>query len=225
MTWEGPANWEVPVSTATRQSWQMDCLLPSMVMSSMRTSQYPLVPETLTQNKSDAICSGFVAPKVTSDFSSSESDRKTEKIGCFKRLSLSSLPMALKSSPCAICGRARPSTPSKLKLSKGLDDSSKEEIKWPIEQAPPMQIMSWMHSPVTLPVPNVMVISSASPSLDSVPSQFTRVPCCDSSISNRLCVWQASDWHLLPGMMRLPLPVSNTTTKSWGGLPTVMVPK
>mmetsp|Transcript_119913 Transcript_119913/g.382835 ORF Transcript_119913/g.382835 Transcript_119913/m.382835 type:complete len:240 (+) Transcript_119913:666-1385(+) len=209
MSEEGPASWDVPVSTATRQSLQIFWGFPSMVMSAMLTSQYPTVPVTSTQNMSDAMCSFFTAPKVTSDTSRSLSERKTEKTGFINAFPDFKSDIMLNASPCAIFGRAKPNTPSKVNAEKGWSDSSVDARKLPVEQADRRHTSSAMHWPVILPVPKVMVSRSASPpSPAAEPSQFTRLA--DLDFSTSYCLWllQASSKQVAPGMIRFPLPVS-----------------
>mmetsp|Transcript_61727 Transcript_61727/g.175313 ORF Transcript_61727/g.175313 Transcript_61727/m.175313 type:complete len:256 (-) Transcript_61727:218-985(-) len=222
---EGPASCEVPVSTATRQSWHSSCLVPLIVMSSILTSQYPALPVTGTQKSLEAMCSCLTSPKVISEVSLSESERKTEKMGRFSSAAVTSLLIMLKELPWDMLGRARPRTPSKANDAKGCELSSVEAMKAPSEHAAPTQMTSLKQRPVMCPVPKVMVIPSVSaPWYTSWPSQLTCFTVDDLCSWNWLCIVQALLPQPSPGTMRLPLPVSNTTEKLWCGVPSVSSP-
>mmetsp|Transcript_101074 Transcript_101074/g.268716 ORF Transcript_101074/g.268716 Transcript_101074/m.268716 type:complete len:252 (-) Transcript_101074:198-953(-) len=222
---EGPASCEVPVSTATRQSLQMLRGCPLKAMSSIRTSQYPLLPETGTQKSSEAMCSSLTSPKVISEASASESERKTENTGFFNKSSLERRLIMLKACDCDIEGSARPRTPSKPKEANGDEDSSVEAMKFPMEQALPTQIRSSRQPPVMRPVPKVMVIWSGELlAATSLPSQLMDLVLEDFFSLKRSCIWQAELAQSGPGTMRLPLPVSKTTVNTCAGVPTPMSP-
>mmetsp|Transcript_48130 Transcript_48130/g.105055 ORF Transcript_48130/g.105055 Transcript_48130/m.105055 type:complete len:227 (-) Transcript_48130:243-923(-) len=226
MTLVGPASWEVPVSTATRQSSQIVCILPSKVMSSICTSQYPAVPVTGTQKSSEAMWSSLTSPKVISDVSASESERNTEKIGFCNTECTDKRFIMLKLSPWAMLVKAKPSTPSKAKDAKGCLLSSVEEMKAPTEQALPTQMLSSRQRPVMCPVPKVIVISSGSMSdATSDPSQFRFLAVDDFCCMKRSCILHASLEQSSPGTIKFPLPVSKTTENSWAGVPTFKAPK
>merc|ERR1719453_323927 len=182
----GPASSEVPVSTATRQSWHK--LMPwlSKVMSEILTSQYPDCWFTGTQNSSDAMCSRLISPKLISETSSSELARKTLKTGSLRRLLDVIRAMRLNSGPCAMESRARPSTPSNLKDANGWSLSSVAARKTPGAQRVPTQMLSCTHFPLIFPVPNVIESSSLEcPSSRGLPSQLTSLKDVDLDLSKR----------------------------------------
>mmetsp|Transcript_46789 Transcript_46789/g.141939 ORF Transcript_46789/g.141939 Transcript_46789/m.141939 type:complete len:226 (-) Transcript_46789:78-755(-) len=225
MTLVGPASWEVPVSTATWQSAQRPCFLLLMAMSSICTCQYPVCRDTGCQNMSEAMCSVLMSPKVISELSMSESERKTEKRGRFNASLLTNLSMMLNSGPCDIFGNASPKTPSKLKEVKGSSVSSVAPTKRTLVQRLPMQTSSCRKTPLISPVPKVTVISSrAAPRRDGEPSASRSSAVVEALRSKRLCIAQARLWQCVEGSIRFPLPVSKTTVKVCRGVPTSSFP-
>mmetsp|Transcript_48160 Transcript_48160/g.148760 ORF Transcript_48160/g.148760 Transcript_48160/m.148760 type:complete len:229 (+) Transcript_48160:143-829(+) len=228
MTLVGPASWEVPVSTATWQSAQRPCFLLLMAMSSICTCQYPVCRDTGCQNMSEAMCSVLMSPKVISELSMSESERKTEKRGRFNASLLTNLSMMLNSGPCDIFGNASPKTPSKLKEVKGSSVSSVAPTKRTLVQRLPMQTSSCRKTPLISPVPKVMVTTSRSPprstALSGWSAKATSIALWEPEASKRLCVVHASSLQAFEGSSRFPLPVSKTTRNSCGGFPTVTLP-
>merc|ERR1719401_2863601 len=220
MTLVGPASCEVPVSTATWQFWQRDWGLLLMAMSPISTCQYPVGLETGSQNIADAMCSCLMSPKVISELSISESDRKTENSGCFNALLVTKWSITLNSGPCDICGSARPSTPSKLKEVKGSSVSSVAPTKRTFVQRLPMQTSSCKKTPLISPVPNVTVISSRrAPFWEGEPSTWTSSAVAEDLRSKRLCIVHALFWQYVEGSIKFPLPVSKTTVKACRGVP------
>mmetsp|Transcript_26242 Transcript_26242/g.59380 ORF Transcript_26242/g.59380 Transcript_26242/m.59380 type:complete len:245 (-) Transcript_26242:21-755(-) len=130
------------------------------------------------------------------------------------------------SGPCAICPSASPRTPSKLNEVNGASDSSVEPMNLPGVHKDPTQSLSSNKIPVTSPVPNVIVIWSRSPSgFTWDPSASMSTAVVEVFRSYRRCIMQAALWHSVEGTTKLPLPVSNTTVNSCGGVPTASFPK
>mmetsp|Transcript_81282 Transcript_81282/g.230281 ORF Transcript_81282/g.230281 Transcript_81282/m.230281 type:complete len:224 (-) Transcript_81282:158-829(-) len=203
---------------------QISCGWLSMVMSVICTSQYPELRLTGTQNRSEARWSGFTLPNVTSDVSVSCSDRNTENIDWCNNCNRFNLSIKLNSEPCDICSNANPRTPSKVNDLKGILLSYVAAMKVPWWQVFPRQMRSCTQRPQISPVPNTIVTSSfLSP--EEAPSQRVRSAVADRCCWN--CAWarHASLLHSSVGTRRFPLPVSNTTTKVWPGVPISILPK
>mmetsp|Transcript_87580 Transcript_87580/g.272177 ORF Transcript_87580/g.272177 Transcript_87580/m.272177 type:complete len:233 (+) Transcript_87580:282-980(+) len=220
----GPAIKDVPVSTATWQlPWHNSWRLSPMVMSCISTCQYPGF-ETGTQKRSPAMRAALYSPKVISLSSLSEAPKNTEKTLDLRTLSRIMQSRMLKCGPSDICGRLSPRMPSKGTRLKGSSDSSVAATKSPCVQMLPTQMSSLMKTPLISPVPKVMVTTSRSPPRSTAPSGWsakaTSTALEERDASKRLCEVHASSVHCLEGKSRFPLPVSKTTRKRCGGLPT-----
>mmetsp|Transcript_6656 Transcript_6656/g.12062 ORF Transcript_6656/g.12062 Transcript_6656/m.12062 type:complete len:254 (-) Transcript_6656:202-963(-) len=227
-TSEGPARSEVPVSTA---AWhlllQRCCGWSPTATSSISTCQYPGL-DTGTQNISLAMRWALYSPKEISLSSRSSAAKNTENKFFFKTLSRIMQSKTLKCGACDICGRPNPKMPSNGTRLKGCSVSSVTAIKLPWVQMSPRQMWSFMNTPLISPVPKVMVTTSRSPfgltSSSGASAKATLMAVREDELLKRRCILHASLAQAVDGMMRFPLPVSNTTSNSCGGVPSCKMP-
>mmetsp|Transcript_20021 Transcript_20021/g.58133 ORF Transcript_20021/g.58133 Transcript_20021/m.58133 type:complete len:205 (-) Transcript_20021:278-892(-) len=197
-------------------------------MSFISTCQYPF-SVTGAQYNSLAMRSRRYSPKVISLCSPSLPKKTPNKLS-LSVPEFTSRSTIEKCGPSAICGKERPRMPSKGTKLNGSSLSSVAATKFALQQTLPCpkQTLSRTYTPLISPVPKVIVTTSRVPSAPTGVSGLSAKAICAAvaltPASKRLWFVQASEEHSREGRSKLPLPVSYTTMKLCGGLPTLTCP-
>mmetsp|Transcript_55312 Transcript_55312/g.161422 ORF Transcript_55312/g.161422 Transcript_55312/m.161422 type:complete len:203 (-) Transcript_55312:545-1153(-) len=161
MSLVGPASSDVPVSKATWQPEgpQKPRGSPPRARSRMETCQNPGFV-TGAQVRGELIRSSRTSPNRISLCSLSPLAKKTEKRLRVSIPFLTIMSKKEKSCASASCGRPSPRMPSKGTSLNGSSLSFVAVMKFILEHKPEMQTLSLLNTPVTCPVPKVMVTES-----------------------------------------------------------------